>query len=220
MELGNSMSTTQGAPSLTAKSTTGARVKALVDRVKSRNEWARRGYSMPAPQQVKWAVLQRLGRPSDTWIETGTYLGDTTAFLAKRARHVFSIEPGPDLAERARSRFADNAKVTIVEGLSENELGNVLVGVEGPVSFWLDGHFSAGISHQGPTDTPVREELELIEQHLARLGKVRVLVDDVRLFDPSNPEFAAYPSRSWLAQWATRNNLDWTIEHDIFAAWN
>jgi len=189
-------------------------------RLRVLENWEQRGFSMPAPKRVKWSVLSRYGRATDTWIETGTYRGDTTAFLAKEAAHVYSIEPGPDLAKAATERFADNDRVTIAEGLSEDRLPEILAKVEGPVSFWLDGHFSAGVTHRGPADTPIREELAAIEEHLPRLGEVRVLVDDVRCFDPTNPGFSTYPTRGWLVEWAERNKLNWAIEHDIFAAWN
>ena len=182
-------------------------------------EWSRRGYAMPAPQAVKWAVLRRYGIPSSLWIETGTYLGDTTAFLAKGAKHVYSIEPEPQLAARARTRFAKHERITIVEGTSEDRFGELVAGVEqGPVSFWLDGHYSAGMTYQGESDTPIRDELSTIERNLDRLESVAVLVDDVRCFDPDNPHFAGYPSRAWLVDWAERNGLPWTIEHDIFVA--
>ena len=175
---------------------------------------------MPAPPRVKRAVLRRYGATEGTWVETGTYRGDTTAFLARAAQHVYSIEPGPDLARDARERFAADSRVTIVEGLAEDRLAEVLDGIEaGPVSFWLDGHYSAGVTHRGPSETPIRAELAVVEKHLDRLTPVSVLIDDVRCFDPTNPEYAEYPSRGWLVGWAERNGLVWTIEHDIFAAW-
>lgn len=76
--------------------------------------WAQHGFSMPAPTPVKWNVLMRYGNGTDTWIETGTYLGDTTAKLAEGARHVYSIEPQPDLARAAQIRFGGTRNVTIV----------------------------------------------------------------------------------------------------------
>ncbi len=181
-------------------------------------KWADRGYDMPAPQIVKWSVLTRYGIPTGTWVETGTYLGGTTAFLAEHAAHVYSIEPAPALAQAAVERFQDCPNVTILQGLSEDCMPGVLAGIEGPVSFWLDGHFSAGNTFQGPSDTPIRSELAAIEPQLSRWETVTVLVDDVRCFDPSNPHFADYPTRGWLVDWADRNGLSWVFEHDIFIA--
>ena len=119
----------------------------------ARRELGLRGFSMPAPANVKRAVLLRYGRETDTWIETGTYLGDTTAFLARRAKRVYSIEPEPTLARQATRRFSGVENVTIVEGLSEDNLAGILSEIEGPVSFWLDGHYSAGITFK---DRPTR----------------------------------------------------------------
>ncbi len=173
---------------------------------------------MPAPREVKWAILHRYGIPTATWIETGTFLGDTTAFLAQTARWVYSIEPEPRLAESARKRFSNSSNVTIIEGLSEDVLEELVVSTNGPLALWLDGHFSAGITHRGPQDTPIRDELAIIEKNLGRFTSLTVLVDDVRCFAPHDPNYANYPSLIWLVQWADRNCLEWTIEQDIFIA--
>jgi hypothetical protein len=51
------------------------------------------------------------------------------------------------------------------------------------------------------------------------MGQV-VMVDDIRLFDPTNPQFFAYPSIDFVVDWARKHNLRWHIEHDIFIAKN
>ena len=173
---------------------------------------------MPAPTQVKWAVLHRYGGTTDTWIETGTYLGDTTEYLARTAKHVFSIEPEDNLAMRAAKKFSLHNNVTIIHGLSEDHIDNLLDSVEGPVSLWLDGHYSAGITFKGPIDTPIERELDAIARRLYRLDVAAVFIDDVRCFNPQIPDYAAYPHRSSLVRWAENCQLDWTIEHDIFVA--
>lgn len=182
-------------------------------------EWSQRSFTMPAPRRVKWTVLHRYGRPTDTWVETGTFLGLTTEFLAGSARHVYSIEPEPKLAAAAIRKFAGNDRVTILTGLSEAEFPKLLPQIDGPVSFWLDGHYSAGFTHRGPADTPIREELAALEQHLDRFAVITILVDDVRCFDPDDPEFSTYPNRSWLVNWADSHGLKWTIDTDIFVMW-
>lgn len=75
-----------------------------------------------------------------------------------------------------------------------------------------------GITHQGPTDCPVREELSSIEKNLSLYDEVTVLIDDVRCFNPSIPEYADYPDINFLVDWARKNALVWHIEHDIFIA--
>ena len=187
-------------------------------RLQMEREWKKRGYGVPAPAAVKESVFLRYNIPGSSWVETGTWLGDTTDFLSGFAKHVWSIEPGPELARNAKQRFLDRRNVTIVEGQSEDQLGPILDQIPGDVCLWLDGHFSAGDTFQGPMDTPIEAELRLVQDHLGRLGRVTVLVDDVRCFDPSIPEYSSYPSRSSLVSWADSCKLDWTIEHDIFIA--
>lgn len=180
--------------------------------------WRADKFPMPAPAIVKWGVLHRWGIPNGTWVETGTYQGHTTAFLASTANHVYSIEPDTGMARRARQRFLHTGNVTIINGLSENFIGKILDQVSGPLSLWLDGHFSGPGTHRGPSDTPIVQELKAVQSRLHKFKEISVLVDDVRLFDPTNPAFASYPNRSWLVGWADESDLEWHIEHDIFIA--
>jgi hypothetical protein len=181
-------------------------------------EWGGRGFAAPSPHFIKQACLLRNGTPSATWIETGTFLGQTTEFLAKHASHVYSIEPEPTLFRNAVNYFGRFANVEIINGTSESVFPQLLPKVSGDVNFWLDGHYSAGPTFKGPKDTPIVEELDEISLHLGRLGKVCVLIDDVRCFHPENPEFSAYPPIDYLVNWARENRLPWHVEHDIFIA--
>ncbi len=181
-------------------------------------EWILRQYAAPSLAHIKRAVLLRNGVSEGTWVETGTFMGDTAALLALKAKEVYTIEPDKVLFEKAEARFHDKPSIHVIHGLSENVLPSLLATLSGTVNFWLDGHYSGGITHQGPTDCPVREELSNIEKNLPRYDNVAVLIDDIRCFDPSIPEFADYPDLDYLVDWARKNNLSWHIEHDIFVA--
>jgi hypothetical protein len=181
-------------------------------------QWRARGFAAPSPAFVKREVLARHNLPDATWVETGTFQGDTTAFLATRAKKVISIEPEPKLYAAAKQRFEGQPKVEIRNGLSEAVLPEVLPTLSGNVCFWLDGHYSAGFTHKGPVDTPIVDELNHIGRALQSWAGVAVLVDDVRCFEPTDPEFRDYPARSHLSRWADQHGLTWTIEHDIFIA--
>lgn len=183
-----------------------------------RREWIQRQYASPSLAHIKRAVLLRLGFPGAVWVETGTFMGDTAALLAAHSNAVYTIEPDRALHEKAAARFADGSKVKALHGLSEEVFPTLLPTLSGTVNFWLDGHYSGGITHQGPTDCPVRDELQNIENNLSRYAKVAVLIDDVRCFDSSIPEYADYPDVDYLVDWARKNNLVWHIEHDIFVA--
>lgn len=182
--------------------------------------WHRRNYAPPSPSMIKRRVLLRNGALSATWIETGTYLGDTTHFLAKYASKVISLEPAPKLYDVAKKRFAGIANIEIINGLSENVFPDLLPRLSGNVNFWLDGHYSGGttwITYKGSSETPIVAELSHIEKNIRSYKKVSVLIDDVRLFQSAEKD---YPRLDYLVEWAMRNALNWHIEHDIFVAKN
>ena len=181
-------------------------------------EWIERKYAAPSLAHIKRSVLLRLGYPNAVWVETGTFMGDTAALLAVHSKAVYTIEPDLALFEKAALRFSNESKVKPLHGLSEDVFPKLLPTLSGVVNFWLDGHYSGGITHKGPTDCPVRAELQNIEANLSRFEKVAVMIDDMRCFDPSIPEYADYPNLDYLVDWARKNGLSWNIEHDIFLA--
>ncbi len=180
--------------------------------------WKIREFQAPAPKIVKDKVLTRNAFCCGIWIETGTFLGETTALLAKSSKHVYSIEPEAELYSRAHRKFYSHQNVTILNGTSETLFPELLKNVTGPVNFWLDGHYSGGNTFRGNDDTPIKAELAEIERRADSLGLICVMIDDLRCFDPRNPEYASYPSIDYLVDWARRNGLNWHVEHDIFIA--
>jgi hypothetical protein len=180
--------------------------------------WRKRLFDVPAPQKVKWAVLDRHKIPGATWVETGTYLGDTTEFLATRALLVYSIEPADFLYEAAARRFKNQANVRVLHGTSETIFPGLCREIRGKVCFWLDGHASGGVTFQGASSTPIMDELREIEASMKNFSSIAVLIDDMRCFEPAIPMYADYPPRSRVVDWAEKNQLTWHIEHDIFIA--
>lgn len=182
--------------------------------------WRSRNFVAPAPFLVKKKVLVRDAATNVTWVETGTFRGDMTHELAKSANHVITIEPEPALYQAAKRRFLGFTNVTTLLGTSEDVFPIVLAQVKSPVRFWLDGHFSAGVTFQGDSDTPIRAELEAIGGYLTSWNDVSIYIDDVRCFDPSVEEYKDYPRLAELVDWAQSHGLVWIIEHDIFIARN
>lgn len=189
----------------------------LIGRVQEVRSWVRRRYAPPSPSFVKRAVLARNGLSNCSWVESGTYLGRTTRVLARRSLQVISIEPDKALFDKAREKFKKTKNVVILNGLSEDLLPDILSGLSGNVCFWLDGHFSGGVTFKGPQDTPIREELALIVRYMSNLGKIVVFVDDLRMFE-SATRSSEYPPLNFLVNWANLNGFSWKIEHDIFVA--
>jgi hypothetical protein len=178
-------------------------------------KWRNSNYSAPSPQHVKFGILKSNSLKNATWIETGTYLGDTTKKLAKIAQKVISIEPQVELSYFASKRLKRYTNVEVMNSTSENCIASVLTGVSGPTCFWLDGHYSGDVTFQGSEISPITSELIEISSYL-RSHDVVVFIDDFRLF--VNSEVTGYPAHSTLVAWAIDNKLSWTVEQDIFIA--
>lgn len=180
-------------------------------------DWEKRAYAAPSPPKVKQAVLLRNGFPHATWVETGTYKGDTTKVLLEHSLFVYSIEPSPTLYENVAFYFNSNPNVEIINGTSEEVLPSLLPKLSGKINFWLDGHYSGGETFAGPNECPLIEELFSISQNIKRFDAVAILIDDVRLCG-SLHSYGTYPPLEKIIDFAKINDLDWHIEHDIFVA--
>jgi hypothetical protein len=145
-------------------------------------EWRESGSPVPPPSVVKQQVVRAYAAQFDlqTFVETGTFKGDMIYAVERHFKEVHSIELGRDLFEEARQRFAGLAHIHLHHGDSATMLPEVLKALHSPTLFWLDGHYSKGITARGTKDTPIIEELESIFRHKAK-GHV-ILIDDARCF--------------------------------------
>ena len=124
------------------------------------------------------------------FVETGTYLGDMLEAQRRHFDKLISVELSKELYEKALLRFEKYPHIQILLGDSGKVLKKVLSEIQQPALFWLDGHYSSGITAKSDKNTPIVEELILIFQSSLPHG---ILVDDARLFTgkedyPSIPE--------------------------------
>ncbi len=145
-------------------------------------EWRASGSPVPPPSALKQQVVRAYAAQFglQTLVETGTFKGDMIHAVEREFKEVHSIELGRDLYEEAGRRFAGLSHVHLHHGDSATMLPEVLQKLHSPALFWLDGHFSKGITARGAKDTPIIEELEAICRHKAK-GHV-ILIDDARCF--------------------------------------
>jgi hypothetical protein len=157
--------------------------------------WRQQGRPVPPPPEIKQRTLRSYARNYSlrTFVETGTFLGDTTAALKPHVDRVLTIEISPELAAQARRRFADAPQVKVLEGDSGRLLPEILAELREPALFWLDGHYSGGITARGDEDTPVRKELHAILDHPIRQHVI--LIDDARDFNGGE-----YPTIAEIAE--------------------
>lgn len=149
------------------------------------------------------------------FVETGTYLGETTAAMAKHYSKVHTIEIDTGLYEKARARFADQLGIQCYHGDSATMLPEVIRELAGPTVFWLDGHYSGPrTGRHSEYDTPIISELEMIFAHNAK--DHIILIDDARLFVGRH----AYPTIAILRQFVSANSrYHLTIRDDIIRLW-
>ena len=137
--------------------------------------------------------------------------------MSRHSKFVYSIEPEPNLYAKAINRFLGFNNVKVINDISENSLPVLLPTLSGNVCFWLDGHYSAGVTFAGPNDTPLSFELDTIGQNINLYENISIMIDDVRLCGKKHI-YGEYPSLDTLVNFATSNNLYWYIENDIFIA--
>ncbi len=159
----------------------------LIRRLPEIVSWLRRGCTGIAPAPVKRMVITAYMRAYDIleFVETGTHIGDTLAFIARDKRvHATSIELDEGYFRAAEERFATYSNVTLLHGDSAELLPPLMHSIRRPTLFWLDGHYSGDGTGRGDLVTPICAELESILDSQVK-GHV-VLIDDARLFDGSD----------------------------------
>lgn len=171
-------------------------------------DWERRGKPAPPPHIVKQLAIREFAARFrvNVLIETGTYYGDMVEAMKGYFSRIYSIELSDELYKKARRRFAGNDKIQIIQGDSGIVLGSLVASIDQAALFWLDGHYSAGVTARGNGDTPIYEELTHIFNGQER-GHV-VIIDDARCFG-TNPN---HPSIDELSKFIRANNPNVTIE--------
>lgn len=143
---------------------------------------------------------------ADTFVETGTYRGDTLAQVAPLVRRAISIELDPSLAELARRRFRRRTNVEVRTGDSAAVLPEVVAELRTPSVFWLDGHYSGGAT----ADSGLCPILSEIDAALGGPVDHVLLIDDIRLFDGTD----GYPTLDQLRERIARHRPDYIVEID------
>lgn len=96
--------------------------------------WSRVGFPLPVTATIKRNFLLRHGLKGSSWIETGTFRGDTAQYLSHLKGRIITIEPHEGLFARASSRFAKVGNVTVIHGLSEQVFPDLLPTIRGLVT--------------------------------------------------------------------------------------
>lgn len=145
------------------------------------------------PQSEKVGLLLDYAKKLDCkiFVETGTYKGDTVNSCKDYFDELFSIELSHELFLYCKNKFSGFDKIHIFEGDSERVLPEIVQGINKPILFWLDAHYSGGETARGEQDSPIIKELNYI---LENVQSFCILIDDARCFNGKN----GYPSMKYL----------------------
>jgi hypothetical protein len=134
----------------------------------------------PSSPETKHALVAKFSGMVSNLIETGTFQGDMIEAQRERYARIVTIEMADGLFAAAQKRFAPFSHISVLHGDSGQVLPDAFRLVEGPAVFWLDGHYSGGVTAGDDADPPVIHELSMI----ANRGQEAdvILIDDARLF--------------------------------------
>lgn len=118
---------------------------------------------------------------TSNFVETGTFVGNGVKIAIECGfRNIYSVELSEKLYRDNVERFKDFKNVNLFCGSSEETLARIIKDISGPITFWLDAHYSGGVTEMGQSNCPILCELEIIGSHPVRTHTI--LIDDIRLF--------------------------------------
>jgi len=169
-------------------------------------------YRIKKGMKIKQSTIEEFQKKYgyNVLIETGTFLGDMVEAQRNNFKRIFSIELQYDLAEKARERFKEMRHVKILQGDSGGLLKTILTEVKEPAIFWLDAHYSGGLTAKGDKECPIYEEIDAIfatkENHV-------LLIDDARYFNGKGD----YPTIDQLTKYIRDRDPRYkvAVENDI-----
>ncbi|MGK7389595.1 MAG: hypothetical protein ACNS60_04565 [Candidatus Cyclobacteriaceae bacterium M2_1C_046] len=168
--------------------------------------------SLPAPHSLKKHTIVQYAKKYnlDIFVETGTYKGDMIRKVHNLFKEIHSIELNEYLHNKARQKFKAHKNINLHLGDSGEVIQTVLKKIDKPSLFWLDGHYSGGITSKGDLETPISKELQHIFEH--NLQNHVILIDDARCFGTGD-----YPTIENLIQeikkWDSSKNIE--VKNDI-----
>jgi hypothetical protein len=116
-----------------------------------------------------------------TFYESGTFLADTTLAMRNYFDNIVSVEINEPLYMRAITTIFNSGAQNIHHYLGDSSkiMADILEPFQHPIVFFLDGHWSGGITGRGEKDCPLLDELEIIARR--KFADI-VIIDDLHLF--------------------------------------
>ncbi len=171
-------------------------------------KWEKQGRPVPPPHYVKQRVIEEIHKKyqHNIFVETGTYLGHMVEAQRKKFKFIYSVEIGINLWKDATKRFKRYPHIEILQGDSGKMLDKITAQLSEPAIFWLDGHYSGGVTTVGDTKCPIYGEIDAIFKG-KKLEHI-ILVDDARCFTGQDD----YPSLEDLTEYVHSKDPSYLVE--------
>ena len=175
--------------------------------------WKIKGKRLSPPHLIKQRLVKKFAKKYNlkVFIETGTYLGSMVNATKKTFRKIYTIELDEKLYKRAKNKFKGEKGIKVLFGDSSIVLPKVSKNITKPCLFWLDAHYSKGITTKGNKETSIIDELTVILNH--EVKNHLLLIDDADKFNGEND----YPTLKELKKFVLKKNqnLDLKVLNNI-----
>lgn len=164
---------------------------------------------------LKQAFWNTFGFKKDhyrTYVETGTYRGHTIEDVINKYDVIHSIELSKKWFSYCATKFSKYGHVNLWLGDSRKALPIVLETIDEPAVIFLDAHYSGGTTARGNNDTPLLDELEIVNQ---RAYPDIIIIDDTSFLglkagsEPAEPvsDDAVWPTFAYDWRDTTREQV-------------
>lgn len=177
------------------------------------SQWEKQNKSGFPPQSIKRKVVKQYQELYNipVLVETGTYLGDMVLSQLDQFKTIHSIELSHNLYKKNLILFKSAKHVKLHEGDSGKVLKILIPQLTERAMFWLDGHYSGGVTALGDKECPIIEELDAIFK--SKIKDHILLIDDARCFNGTH----SYPTIKELSNYILKKSPKSSIEvkHDL-----
>lgn len=175
--------------------------------------WLQTGRPIPPPHCFKAILVKQYADKLSihNFIETGTLYGQMVYEVRNIFNKIYSIELDCKLFRDCCKKFNRFNHIHILQGDSGNLLPVLLSHISEQCLFWLDAHYSGGLTAKNEVETPIMQEINAILSHHIR--NHCILIDDARMFVGQND----YPTMETLKEFILSKRPDslFDIEDDV-----
>jgi hypothetical protein len=171
------------------------------------SDWIKRGKPVPPPHPVKQMRLKEYAGKfgAKVLVETGTFRGEMVEAQRKNFERIYSIELSHELFTIAASKFSRYNHIKILEGDSSKMLKEIVPKLGQKAVFWLDGHYSGGVTAKGSLNCPIFAEVDTIfsdpSDHI-------LVIDDAKDFKGADD----YPTISELESYILSKRTNYIMD--------